>query len=174
MKVKWSHVILNDLIDEHNKKTSYSQCKGCDKCKEIEKVSKEIGLWIGENDLTREQKKKNEAIEAGRRRSRMLTKEKMAEYIKSGLTNEQISKEVGITKKVVGQKIREWFPDLNRRKRKIDIGLTLEIYQDLRKQGLSRADIAKKYGVTTVYIDNCMKALRRERESGDERRGAMC
>lgn len=173
MKVNPVNVKINDLIDEHNEVSPYGTCPGCDLCLEIERISKEQGMWI-----SGEQRIANEKVAIGKKISASLTKSEMEKYIKSGLTNREISKKVGLTEKVISIKIRSWFPNIDRRKRRVGLGISLERYQELRKQGVSRTEIAKQLGVSTVELDNHLSSLRREkRKEGNASRikgNAMC
>lgn len=99
-------VAINDLIDEHNETSLYVKCPGCDLCHKIERVSKEQGLWFGENEFIKEARKRSQAV----------TKEQMLEQINAGLNNKEISQVFGISGKAVHKKIKNWFPDLDRRK----------------------------------------------------------
>lgn len=147
-------VKINDLIDEHNQLSAYGQCPGCDLCLEIERVSKAAGLWI-----STEQLQANNKVAIGKKISANLKKSDIEKYIKDGLTNKEISKIVGLTEKVIGIKIRSWFPNIARpRKRKLSI--TLDQYKEMRDRGLTTDDIAKQYGISSVCLYNHISALK--------------
>ena len=159
-------VKINDLIDEHNQLSAYGQCPGCDLCIEIERISKAAGLWI-----SNEQLEANEKVAIGRKISANLKKSELEKYIKDGLTNKEISKKVGLTEKVIGIKIRSWFPNIAR-PRKRELSITLDQYKEMRDRGLTRADIAKQYGVSVVRLDNHMATLRMWEKRNKEK--VMC
>ena len=169
MKVNPITVKINDLIDEHNQVSPYGTCPGCDLCLQIERISKEQGMWI-----SGEQRRANEKVAIGKKISASLTKDEIENYIKSGLTNRQISEKVGLTEKVISIKIRSWFPNIDRRRRRADLGLSLERYQELRKQGVSRTEIAKRLKVSTIELDNHLNSLRRAKKANKIKGNAMC
>ena len=170
MKVNPITVKINDLIDEHNHVSPYGACPGCDLCLQIERISKEQGMWISS-----EQRMANEKVAIGKKISASLTKEEIENYIKSGLTNKQISEKVGLTEKVISIKIRSWFPNIDRRRRRADLGLGLERYQELRKQGVNRTEIAKQLNVSKVELDNYLNNLRKLKKVDKSIKGnAMC
>ena len=167
MKVNPITVKINDLIDEHNQVSAYGSCPGCDLCIEIEQISKAAGLWINEEKLQAIEKMRINKI-----RSAQLPKEELERLIKAGLTNKEISKKLGLTEKIIGHKIRTFFPDINRRKKRNELAISLDQYKEMRDGGLTRADIAKQYGVSVIYLDNHIATLRmREKRSKEN---VMC
>ena len=167
MKVNPITVKINDLIDEHNQVSAYGQCPGCDLCIEIERISKEVGMWI--DDI------KSQTIEKmriNRIRSAQVSKEELEKLIQAGLTNKEISKKLGLTEKIISCKIKKFFPGINRRKRKEPLGFDLNQYNQMRNKGAKRKDIAKQYGVSVNELDSHLRMLRRAR--AERKENAMC
>ena len=136
MKVNPITVKINDLIDEHNQVSAYGSCPGCDLCIEIERISKAAGLWINEEKLQAIEKMRINKI-----RSAQLPKEELERLIKAGLTNKEISKKLGLTEKIIGHKIRTFFPDINRRKKRNELAISLDQYKEMRDMFHNVVDI---------------------------------
>ena len=131
---------INDLIDLHP--GSYYECRGCKYCKEIEKVSKENGLWLGDGV--------SKQIHEGKKRARNFTKEELKPYLDQGLSIREISRREGFHESTVSKKIKQWFPEYIEKK-KADV-MPFDKYVDLRKQGYSDSEIAKKIDVSYMKL----------------------
>lgn len=141
-------ILISDLIEDHNQtEKPYSDCKGCSICEEIERLSKQFGLWIGNEDAKRNV------------RENPLSKEEIKELLDEGYKYTEICRALNINRGTLMGKIKLWFPE---RKIYNKTEISVEEYIPLRDAGLKRREIAEKLDITRPRLDYLVKKWGKE------------
>jgi hypothetical protein len=134
-------VRINDLIDQHG--DTFTMCKGCSICKEINKLRKELD----NNDIPKVFRK---ILQKGED----MTKSDIETLIDGGVSKTEIRKALGYHKLLFLDLLKSFGLVREYEKGDEELNLTADEYYQLKEQGLLDEQIADKVGVKAHYLRN--------------------